>query len=97
MGQWLAARGRFVCSPSYDFPPDSSIGIAKVMRDSTRKGERLKDSPFNGTVPYQFDSDAERRDVVAFDLDYASDALQSADHALQMLQIVDIHSQVDPS
>ncbi|HEV2664586.1 MAG TPA: hypothetical protein VG324_06735, partial [Blastocatellia bacterium] len=45
MGQWLAARGRFVCSPSYEFPPDSSIGIVKAGRDSTRKGGRLKDGP----------------------------------------------------
>src|SRR5262245_41887427 len=40
--------------------------------------------------------DAERRDVQAFDLDHAFDAFQSVDHALQVLQIVDVHGQVDP-
>src|SRR5262252_9581959 len=39
---------------------------------------------------------AERRYVQAFDLDHAFDAFQSVDDALQVLQIVDVHSKVDP-
>ena len=34
---------------------------------------------------------------MAFNLYYAFDALQRTDYALQMLQIVDINSQINPS
>src|SRR5262245_27348031 len=44
-----------------------------------------------------FNLGAEHGDVQAFDLDHAVDASQSVDHALQVLQIVDIDGQIDPS
>src|SRR5262245_18826219 len=42
-------------------------------------------------------SNAVCRGVPAFNLDDAFDASQSADHALQMLQIIDINGEVDSS